>query len=43
MPAQIVIVHDNLEFRSSAEAGLLTLGYAVRSFSTALEALRGLN
>jgi DNA-binding NtrC family response regulator len=42
MPAQIVIVHDDLEFRSGAEAALLAHGYAVRSFSTALEALLGL-
>jgi CheY-like chemotaxis protein len=43
MPAQIVIVHDNLDFRSGAEAGLLAHGYAVRSFSTALAALLGLD
>jgi CheY-like chemotaxis protein len=43
MPAQIVIVHNDAEFRSSAEAGLLARGYALRSFSTALEALLGLD
>jgi DNA-binding NtrC family response regulator len=43
MPAHIVIVHDNLEFRSGAEAGLLAHGYAIRSFKTALAALLGLD
>jgi DNA-binding response OmpR family regulator len=35
--------HDDLEFRSSAEAALLARGYAVRSFSTALAAMLGLD
>src|SRR4029077_16510468 len=43
MLAHVVIVHDNLEFRSSAEASFLAHGYPVRSFSTALEALLSLD
>jgi CheY-like chemotaxis protein len=43
MAAKIVIVHDNPDFRDSAEAVLLAAGHEVWSYSTALAALVAIN
>jgi DNA-binding NtrC family response regulator len=42
-PADIMIVHDDLDYLYGAAAALLARGYAVRSYNTALAALIGLD